>query len=565
MRRLLWLSDVPTRASGFALGTREVCQRLARLGYEIEILGWWSREETTYCGMRVTPCPTDPASAARLIVTRLADFRPDFLVTLADIPWVGYVASACVQRALSRSDARWVLHYPVDGVLPDGTLPRSWSTILSSVDVPVTMSGLGVSASVRSGIDAALIPHGCDTEMFRPPPCKNAAKRRLAYEGKFVVLSDVRNHRRKLIPRTLDILRRLRIPRDRLVLHLHTSATPREDLDSYRYDLRTDLELLGLDIVRGVRQDGVELSMSDLAALYAAADVHLLTSFGEGFGLPTLQAASAGVVPIVPANSASTELVGDHGFAVPCESWTRDEFGLARGFIDRQHAASVLELLYEHPDLLRARSVAARRFALEFTWDRVATQWDQLLRHAALLPRTPRDLPCLGLPQECDLAPQAPRPTGHDASVLPLPRIGMPTRLDAAREDALEGVEPFVLAERSCVDGLRALERLFPGTHVLEAGWPDLGSDFPHEAIRAALVVDPDGRLGRIDEICAMNGVSFLGRSRLWPKVVGHTLVAQARLLLTDYALAERRAAVARRRAGARTQVGSIGPVRRAR
>src|SRR5205823_2183921 len=121
-----------------------------------------------------------------------------------------------------------------------------------------------------------------------------------------------------------------------------------------------------------------ELSIEDLAALYSAADVHLLTSFGEGFGLPTLQAASCGVVPVAPANSASSELVGGHGFAISCDSSSTDEFGLVRHFIDRQEAAGALQELYENPDLLAARAAAARCFALAYDWDTIARRWDGL-------------------------------------------------------------------------------------------------------------------------------------------------------------------------------------------
>ena len=102
-------------------------------------------------------------------------------------------------------------------------------------------------------------------------------------------------------------------------------------------------------------------------------------SFGEGFGLPTLQAASAGVVPVVPANSASTELVGNHGFAIPCDSIVRDEFGILRPFIDRQQATSALQELFRNPAMRRARSERARAFALEYSWDKIAASWHSLI------------------------------------------------------------------------------------------------------------------------------------------------------------------------------------------
>jgi glycosyltransferase involved in cell wall biosynthesis len=557
MTRILWMSDTPCRPSGFGYVTCEICKRLAALGYEILVLGWWSGEATTYLGLQVKPCPVSPTGAASAIAKYVAEFRPHYLVTLGDIPWLSYLAADDIQNFLSASGTRWCLYYPVDGALPDGSLPKDWVRVLSKADLAVTMSEFGLAATARCGIGATLIPHGCDTELFRPPQSKEDAKRCFGYEGKFVVFSDVRNHRRKLIPRTLDIIRQLKIPRDRLVFHLHTAESGQEDAESYRYNLRADMELLGLSFVTGVHgyADPVGLSMADMASLYAAADVHILTSFGEGFGLPTLQAASSGVVPIAPANSASTELVGGHGFAIPCDSWARDEFGLVRKFINRRQAASVLQALFDDPDLLNTRSAAARTFALNFSWDIAVAGWDALLRaggsssvqarevssSSSLLPRRR-----LGCPKALAL-----RPTGHDPSVLPIPRIAIPTRLRLQRKGASAGRDPIILAEASCVRRLSPLERLFPGTVVVElahSSWRR-SKDLQKLAAEATLVVDPKNRFPGLDRVCALLGINFLGDSPIWPSVESKALLGQARLLLTDHALSGQRASIARRRA----------------
>jgi glycosyltransferase involved in cell wall biosynthesis len=555
MARILWLSDAPSKASGFALVTREVCRRLIHLGHEIAILGWWSSVRAQWNGLSVTPCPVDPHEASELIAATLAEIHPDVLVTLGDVPWLSWVASPLVQSALSDHNTKWCIYYPVDGTCPDGGLPRGWADVLSMADLPVTMSAFGAAASARSGIPAAWIPHGCDIDIFRPPPCKDTAKRRLGYDGRFVILSDTRNHRRKLIPRALDIIHRLKGARDGFVFHLHTSAKPQEDAESYRYDVRTDVELLGLKMVYGVREhDSADLSMSELAGLYAAADVHLLTSFGEGFGLPTLQAASAGAVPVVPANSASLGFVGDHGLAVPCDSWTHDEFGLLRGFIDRDRAASVLEMLYANRDLLAARSAAARQFALAFSWDRIVVRWNDCLRRCADRRRSTAVLRGAGALKRHWSEPSGSistrRPTGHEASVLPIPRIGVPTRLEGTSAHSESRQALTILAAPPYDRSLRILERLFPGTRVLSLDSWSPERDPQHLTEAAVLVVDPTGLIDGIDVACAASGTSYLGKSSFWPKMPGETLLTQARCLLTDYPLAERRLAVARSRAG---------------
>lgn len=558
------MSDTPFRASGFGVVTAEICKRLGDLGNEIMMLGWWSRTAATYSGLPVEPCPTCPKAASAAIVRLTADFRPDYLITLSDIPWISYLADDKVRDALSRGGVRWCIYYPVDGVLPNGGLPTGWVRVLSKADAAVTMSEFGEAASARSGIVSTMIPHGCDTELFRPPANKETAKRRLGYDGKFVILSDARNHRRKLIPRALDIVRRLNIPASKLVFHLHTNSEPLEDAEAYRYNVRADLDLLRVRFATGLRNSASrsDLSMLELANLYSAADVHLLTSFGEGFGLSTLQAASSGVVPIAPANSASTELVSNHGFAISCDSSTVDEFGLIREFIDRGRAVSVLQDLYRDPDLLRARSAAARSFALDYSWDRVVQRWDAFLNGCRQTPpltqlrshraweqscqHFPQPAAALGTPKSFRL-----RPSGHEQSVLPLPWIGVPTRLDHNNK-AGENPQTLVLADPSCASELLPLERLFPGIRVLKIPIPSSfgRKDLYNSTEGAMLVVDPENRLRPgLDFICALRGVSFIGKSKLWPPVRGGRLLLRARLVLTDYAFSERRLWMARERA----------------
>jgi glycosyltransferase involved in cell wall biosynthesis len=556
------MSDTPLRTSGFGLVTGEVCKRLASLGHDILVLGWWSVTEERFFGFDLKPCPVSPKGAAATIAKYVADFRPDYLITLGDVPWLSFVADREVQYVLSSAHVRWFIYYPVDGVLSDGDLPVEWINVLSKADAAIAMSKFGMVATERSGIRATLIPHGCDTELFRPPQNKEDAKRRFGYDGKFVILSDARNHRRKLIPRALDIVRRLNIPASRLVFHLHTNAETQEDAESYRYNVRADIDLLGLNFVTGLRNGTPpsSLSMIDLAALYAATDVHLLVSFGEGFGLPTLQAASSGVVPVVPANSASTELVGRHGFAISCDSASADEFGICRFFVDRRQAVSALRELYLDPELLRARSTAARNFALDYSWDSAVLSWDALLRMGLQMPR--RSKPNLAdVSQSNGVSMQLAkrsgpkgggiRPTGHNSSILPVPLIGIPTRLEIRREPELAVSPPIVLVERSYVHRFRALEDVFPGICIREICISRRVSheDFCMLIEAATLVVDPKSSIRpRLDLICAMRGVNFLGKSELWPSVTGKRLIIQARHLLTDYAFSYARVSAAGRR-----------------
>jgi glycosyltransferase involved in cell wall biosynthesis len=351
----------------------------------VRVLGWWMHNNSlSESGLSVCPCPIAPIDAEGLITRTLVEFCPDFVVTLSDVPWVPYMAENAIARCRAATNSKWIIHFPIDGTLTNGRLPPRWLNILRKADFRIAISQFGASAVMRSGLTCEFIPHGCDTALFAPPVNKLEAKRRFGWEQKFVVLADVRNHRRKLIPRLLDIMKRFSLAKEDITLKIHTNLDIFEDKDSYNYNILEDVAFLQIsDMVDVGSKPGGVVSPSELANLYAAADVHLLTSLGEGFGLPTLQAASSGVVPLAGNHSANTELLGIHGIGIPSEGTAIDEFGIVRHFICRQRASRALETLYSNRQELIARSHTGRRFALRFSWNQVVTRWAEFLERSA--------------------------------------------------------------------------------------------------------------------------------------------------------------------------------------
>jgi glycosyltransferase involved in cell wall biosynthesis len=321
---------------------------------------------------------------ADVLLTYLYRLRPEILVTLADIWWLTYIANPGIANFMRTANIPWVHYYPVDGDMGDGRLPPSWVHILRTVDLPVAMSKYGRDVTQTNGVVPSYVPHGVDCSVFRPPEDKKAAKRALGYDDRFVVLSDARNQPRKLLPRLLDIFGRFAHDKPDALLHLHCDPSdPAARSPEYTYGLSADIDFLGLsEKVRITEAMSIAkgVSLEALAAIYQAADVHLLTSWGEGFGLPTLQAAACGVVPMASDYTASRELTEGHGESIRVRDFIPDEFGIQRALIDPDDAVSRLDGLYQDRGLLAARSAASARFALDYAWDRVIDEWDRVLR-----------------------------------------------------------------------------------------------------------------------------------------------------------------------------------------
>jgi glycosyltransferase involved in cell wall biosynthesis len=593
--RILWISDSPTSPSGFGSVTAAVCRRLAERGHRVEIVGWQTRDTSTrWEGIPVHPVRHD-LFGADVLLGYLMRFNPEFVITLADVWWMAFMADPAVQRWLDMSGSRWVLYYPIDGADVDGRLPPGWIKMLETADVPVAMSRFGMEVSAACGVEARYLPHGCELEIFTPAADKAAAKARLGYKDAFVVLSDARNQPRKLLPRTLEIAAAFAADKEDVVVHLHTD--PDDDAassDLYSYRLSEDVDALGLaDRVRLTQNFKMRaahgLPLGELAALYQAADAHLLSSWGEGFGLPNLQAASAGVVPIAVAYAASRELVEGHGYAIPPESSVVDEFGLVRCLIGREGAVNALDELYRDRALLARRAEASRSFARDYGWDEVVDSWEEVLGATPPRRRPARSrtfewvggAQATGPAAEPDLAPAShvfsSLPEGTAVSVRMAERrhgevsaeirrdaflagdeLSIPVRLRPAFEGCPRAKVGSVLCGPADVGVAASLQELFPCVAVSVPrpdGDPKSREYLPLAELVAALphyslAVDFSRESHpQLDVACAALGVPYAGPSALWPEIPSATPLLQLRHLVTDQGFSDWRREVAEARA----------------
>lgn len=253
--------------------------------------------------------------------------------TVIDVP----VAHAAWVRRTMREEARLVPEYAVTlqgHNFPDWMLAAN-AEEFEAADVLLVLSGHERKTLVEYGVDEAKMVHtplGVDLELFAPRP--------RAEDGIFRVIFVGQITQRKGLSYLIQAFERAALPASELLL-----VGP----------------IVGSDApwraTPGVRHVA-PVPRAALPELYATADVYVLPSLAEGFGLTQMEAMAMGLPVIVSEHTFARDVVtdGQDGFVVPI----RD----ATAIIER------LRLLHDDADLRVRMGAAARLRAEDFGWAR---------------------------------------------------------------------------------------------------------------------------------------------------------------------------------------------------
>lgn len=387
MVRIGWISTPLTATSGYGKVSKEVCFRLADMGYEVFNIG--GRMQTvvlgekfyvqTGKGKQILLLPAWGQTGDKATIEYyIKRYKLDAVISLYD----AYVHS------FGKPSVPWAMQCPIDA-----ELTKKWVSYMLNADYIVAMSNYGYNQLLKHFPDFMVrkIEHGVDTKIFRPRTSQEKLELRRKWgipEEAFLMLNVSANWgERKALPQLMITFKEFLKKHSDAYLYLYTNL--REQCPQ-GYDLIAFADELGISShVLGPKFNPVLDSLEDeqLAELYATADVLVHPSWAEGFGIPILEAMSCGIPVIATDTSSITELVEKRGWLVqpvPREHW--EDVPVWIPLLSRYQVPNLnslwlcMELAYNNPDEREEYGKLSREFALNYDWDRIMPKWEALIK-----------------------------------------------------------------------------------------------------------------------------------------------------------------------------------------
>lgn len=302
--KINWMSNAPWVPSGYGVQTRLFIPRIKQLGYEVVCTSLWGLEGgvLNWNGIQVFPKGIGQWSCD-IAAAHTVAAGANILMTLFD-SW------PLIPEQLQQFGVRWIPWFPID-MEP---LPPPIAKNVSRAYDRIVFSKFGVKMMEDANIPCHYVPHGIETQVFRPLPSGMAdARKQLGWpEDKFIigmVAANKGNPARKALTEHMLAFAELLKKHDDCLLYLHTTSGAHGEYGGINLpELATFLGIQ--DKVFYADQYNLHLGFPDqyMILAYNAMDVHALASMGEGFGIPIVEAQSCGCPVIVGEWTANEEL-----------------------------------------------------------------------------------------------------------------------------------------------------------------------------------------------------------------------------------------------------------------
>jgi len=396
--KVLGYCDSPTCATGFGTVSRNIFEGLHNTGrYDVDVLGinyWGDPHDFPY---RIWPTGTnaqkDPYGRQK-VLNMIPQMEYDVLFFLQDSFILEFLPKLIPHLKKNRTKPfKSILYYPIDSILKD-----NWAANIDTADHLIAYSEFGRQESLKPlphREDITVIPHGVDSRQYFPVAKEERDNFRKQYFGPyadhFIVTNVNRNQQRKDIPRTLIAFKEFRKQVPESILYLHMA------MKDQGWDLGEICKYMGFDITKDVifpknfgPNQGYPREVLNL--LFNCSDVVVSTTLGEGFGLAWMEAMSAKVPIIMPANTMLPEYITEE-IGWLCKSgnkpslWTviQHDNEVQRPLTDTDDLVAKMVEIYNNPEEAKRRAENGFNWITKhMDWQKnIAPQWVKLFDKVA--------------------------------------------------------------------------------------------------------------------------------------------------------------------------------------
>ncbi len=371
---ILIYSHAPWARSGYGQITYGLACHLKAFGWNVSVAAIGHQNSTLlYNGIQVYPCPSYITNTPGDLYHIATITQPDIILQLFDA-WV-------IGNSWIRPGIPVITYNPVDC----SPIAFRMKESLQNATLNIAMSPFTVNAFRQHDITPyKYIPHSIDSLFFKPIP-KDSAREACHIPKDAFILGLVGTNLtcRKNIPGQILAFKYFldNNPEANAYLYLHTNLN--KCLDS-AYTLPYYIKSLNLNNrVAWVDQKDYKaklLSDDYMLYFYNSLDVLLGCSYGEGFGIPIIEAQACGVPTIVTNFSAMPFTAGDGGLKVKGGVPVAVPDSNAWQFCPDPHEiAAKIDLLYHNHELRNKLSGYARKNAKTYDWNFWMPVWQSTL------------------------------------------------------------------------------------------------------------------------------------------------------------------------------------------
>jgi glycosyltransferase involved in cell wall biosynthesis len=375
-KKILMMSDSPFSSTGFATVSKNLARIFTHLGYEVHISGYgWGGYpiETDTFTIYQAGLPRDRQFGYWTFEHYLKSIKPDAVVTVTDLQYIDYVVDQI-------GETPWIAYFPVDS----GDWSDDYFDIARAVDYAIPYSKFGKKLLESEGVGIYdMIYHGVDQRMYYYMGKKNIRSHFNDFNDDTFVIGTVASlNRRKMWNVWFEVVSRfLRGKEDAFAVALVDPNRP--IIGGYQFNQSR----VGRDMLHKIltppdyNHMAAGFSPNKVNVYYNLFDCHLLTTGGEGFGLPILESMSAKCTNLATDYTTCPEIIGNTGYNLPVKHWATVN-GTKRPVVDIEKAVEYLEELYNDRGLCEELGEKALARSRTFTWERTIPQWEKVLGEA---------------------------------------------------------------------------------------------------------------------------------------------------------------------------------------